>query len=755
MLLSDISVGKSCIIVKVNGHGAFRQRVLELGFVKGQVVKVVKKAPLQDPIEYKLLNSYISLRNSEAKQIEVVDIGDSIFFEDSAYYGTLSEETKTLISKSQKTINVALVGNPNCGKTSLFNEATGGNEKVGNYGGVTVDAKIESFESDGYTFNFIDLPGTYSITEYSPEERYVRKYLLESDVDVVLNVIDSTNLERNMYLTTQLIDMNFKMVAALNIFDDFEKNGNILDYQYLGEMLGFPFVPTIAKDGKGISTLITTIIDVFEDRDKTTKDIHINYGEKIENAITEIKLQVQKDKPLADKYSSRYLAIKGLQGDKLADEILSSSKEYSNIAAVSEKMRQKIVRSYNDDISTVLTNLKYGFIRGALKETFKPAESKAQNMSEKIDNVLTNRWLGFPILVFFMWLMFQATFYVGAYPQDWIEQGFGLLGEWVSTVMPEGWANDLIVSGVIGGVGGVIVFLPNILILFFFIALMEDTGYMARATFVMDRLMHKIGLHGRSFIPLVSGFGCSVPAIMATRTLENKKDRLLTMLIIPFMSCSAKLPVYILFVSMFFTKYQGLILLTIYIIGAIIGVISALVLKNTMFRKEKEQFVLELPAYRMISLKATLGHMWDRSSEYLKKMATVILGVSILIWALQYFPRSSAGQIELSYIGQIGKYFEPLFVPLGYGWELCVALLTGFAAKETIVATLEILNPTYSLAAAYSFMMFILLYTPCFATVITCAKEASKKWAIFMISYTFAIAWIVSFLVYRIAIFFM
>lgn len=798
ILLSDIPAGKSCVVVKVNGYGGFRHRVLEMGFVKGQVVTVIKNAPLQDPIEYKILNSYISLRRSEASQVEVVDIGESIFYEDSTYYGTLTEETRKQINDKQKTINVALVGNPNCGKTSFFNYATGLKEKVGNYAGVTVSAKVGVFKERGYTINLVDLPGTYSITEYTPEEMYVRQYLLEENPDLVLNIIDTSNLERNLFLTTQLIDMNVKMVGALNMFDEFESSGNSLDYNYLGSMLGFPFVPTTAKDGKGIADVIDAIINVYEDRDHTRKHIHINYGATIENAIEVVKNEVMMDKGMTDRYSSRYLSIKLLEGDKPTLELFYGSPVRDKVLELSDTQRQRIVNDYKDDSETVITNLKYGFIRGALKETFKKSSTHKYNFSEKLDNVLTNRWLGIPILLFFMWVMFQATFQLGVYPQGWIESGVELLSAKLLEVLPTGIFTDFLIDGVIAGVGGVIVFLPNILILFFFISLMEDTGYMARATFILDKLMHLIGLHGRSFIPLLTGFGCSVPAIMATRTLENKKDRILTMLIIPFMSCSAKLPVYILLVSAFFDENQGLVLLGIYLFGVIIAILSALLLKNTIFKKASEQFVLELPPYRTPTLKNTASHVWTKSAEYLKKMGTVILAASVLIWVLGYFPRYpenvmkegstavvegvvkldandgsdadsdvdgfESGEVfevgdvpdfvalqkENSYIGRIGKFIEPVLAPLGFDWKMSISLLTGFAAKETIVSTMEILKPEFSQKVAYSFIIFILLYTPCVATVIACAKESSRKWALFMVLYTFAVAWIVAFIVFRV-----
>ncbi len=814
LTLNDIPAGKSCAIVKVNGYGGFRHRILEMGFIKGAHVEVIKNAPLEDPVEYKILDSHVSLRRSEAKQIEVVDISDYNTEYEDFFGGTIDEEAEPIIHSDTKTINVALVGNPNCGKTSFFNFATGAHEKVGNYGGVTVGAKVGVFKRKGYTVNLVDLPGTYSITEYSPEELYVRQQLLDESPDVVLNVLDASNLERNLFLTTQIIDMNFKTVAALNMFDEFETSGNQLDYKYLGEMLGIPFVPTVAYKGTGINEVIDTIIDVYEDKNKTAKHIHINYGNTIENSLDKIKQKLRVNKTIDDKYHLHYIALKLLQNEAITiDFIKKIANNFEDIQKVTESEQKVVFSEYKEDIETVITNLKYGFIRGALKETFVSTKViKEVDKTTKIDNILTNKWLGFPILILFLYIMFQATFTLGAYPQDWIEMGVEQLGTLISENIPSGLLNDFLVDGVIAGVGGVIVFLPNILILFFFISLMEDTGYMARATFILDKLMHKIGLHGRSFIPLLTGFGCSVPAIMSCRTLENKKDRILTMLIISFMSCSAKLPVYLLLVAVFFTKYQGLVLLSIYLIGMLIAIIVALLLKNTVFRKESEQFVLELPPYRKPTIRNTSMHMWAKSVQYLKKMGSVILIASAIIWFLSYFPTQDAeilkydeqiaqletekagneeavnSQIEelvlernavhqkQSYIGKIGRFVAPVVEPLGFDWKMSVCILTGFAAKETAVSTMGILyhsedeedsliekiheekytegnkkgEKVFTPLVGFSFIIFVLLYSPCVAAVVACRKEFNRFWAIVLAVYTTAVAWLVSFLVYQI-----
>lgn len=777
--LSEIPTGEECVIVKVHGHGSFRNRIVEMGFVKGEKVLVVKNAPLHDPIEYKLMESHISLRRSEARLIEVVRISTEAR---EGYNGTFTEQDIAKeVSEKSRTINIALVGNPNCGKTSFFNRATGLREKVGNYGGVTVDAKQGVFHHNGYTINLIDLPGTYSITEYTPEEIYVREYITKHHPDLVLNVVDASCLERNLFLTTQLIDMNIRVVMALNMYDELTREGAQLDYNYLGHLLGIPIVPTTASKGIGITDVLDKIIEVFEDHAKEARHVHINYGQEIEDAISRIKVEIAPNKGITDEFAPRYVSIKLLEDDRIMKDQLSSVPNYEKIVEVTQKEIQQLEKSYKEDTRTIITNAKYGFVRGALKETFQPGEKDKRQLTNAIDTLLTHQWLGFPFLIIFMWITFQATFSLGSYPMDWIEAGVGALGDWVAGIMPEGPLNDMLVNGIIAGVGGVIVFLPNILILFFFISLMEDTGYMARAAFIMDRLMHKIGLHGKSFIPLLIGFGCNVPAIMATRTLESRRDRIITMLITPFMSCSARLPVYILLVSAFFPVNQGLVLMSIYLVGIVLAVITALLLKKTLFAKSSDPFVMELPPYRMPTLRNTTIHMWGKAGQYLRKMGTIILLASVLIWALGYFPLEreaapdSSEHLEQSYIGQIGKFIEPGIEPLGFDWKMGVSIVTGLAAKEIVVSSMGILyhvpdaeentqglaeslksqvdkqgNVVFSPLVAYGFMLFILIYFPCMAAIAAIKKEAGWKWAIFTMIYTTALAWVVSFCVYQI-----
>ncbi len=810
-VLSDMPTESRCVIVKINGHGSFRRRIMEMGFVKGEIITVIKNAPLHDPIEYMVMGSHVSLRRSEASQIEVADVSEQTA---AASISTFTEEIQNRIKEKSNIINVALVGNPNCGKTSFFNHATGLHEKVGNYSGVTVHAKIGTFQHNGYTINMIDLPGTYSITEYSPEELYVRQYITEENPDIVLNVVDASNLERNMYLTTQLIDMHVRIVMALNMYDEFEKSGSKLDYHYLGAMLGFKIVPTTAFKGVGIADVLDSIIDTYEDKADTHKHVHINYGTDIENEIARIKKEITVNQDIVAKYSPRYLSLKLLEDDKTTLQIFENTVNYDDIKIVAERSRKHLREVHKEEPSEVITNAKYGFVRGALKETLQQPTEGKKSLSQRIDNILTNRWLGFPILFLFLYIMFQSTFSLGAIPQGWIEGGVATLSSWLLSVLPSGIVSDLVVGGIIEGVGSVLVFLPNILILFLFISIMEDTGYMARAAFIMDKLMHKIGLHGKSFIPLLIGFGCSVPAIMATRILENKKNRIMTMLIIPLMSCSARLPVYLLLVSAFFQKNQALILLGLYLIGILLAILVAFVMKKTVFKNDSEQFVLELPPYRMPSLRNLGIHIWERTAEYLKKISSVILIASVVIWALGYFPRSSSQteavsdmiamveadetlspteqaeqiaalelhrsmlQKENSYIGKIGKTIEPIMQPLGFDWKMSVSLLTGFAAKEIVVSSLGILykvddaenitsltkalqNEVYATGpragqhvftplVAMAFMLFVLLYVPCTATIITCRKEFGRKWAWVMSVYTLVLAWLVSFAVFQI-----
>lgn len=809
--LSELKPGEEAVVVKVLGHGAFRKRITEMGFVKGKKVSVIKRAPLQDPVEYEIMGYRISLRNSEAEMVEIVSSSDFEETNERDLNRLVIAEDELKHSAIQKghEINIALVGNPNSGKTTLFNILSHSHEHVGNYSGVTVDAKKASTDWKGYHLNITDLPGTYSITEYSPEELFVRNHIFNDKPDIVINVIDASNLERNLFLTTQLIDMDIKVVIALNMYDELEEKGIDFDYNSLGKMIGIPMIPTVASKGMGLSELQDKIVEVYEDADPTVRHIHINYGQEIEGSIRTIQNVLWKNASVADRFSSRYLAIKLLEGDKNVQNHLNRYENFEEIKQTASDEIERLEQEYSERSETIITDAKYGFIDGALKETLH--YTKVQHKRTKdLDDVLTHKVWGLVIFFAFLFLIFEATFSIGQYPMDWIDAGIGWFGDIVAENMADGPLKDLLIQGVINGVGGVIVFLPNILILFFCISLMEDTGYMARAAFIMDKLMHRIGLHGKSFIPLVMGFGCNVPAIMATRTLDNRTDRLLTMFITPFMSCSARLPIYILLVSAFFEKNQALVLMGMYLIGIIVAILTALVLNHTRFKKKEVPFVMELPPYRIPTAKSTFMHMWEKGGQYLKKMGTVILGASIIVWALGYFPREVnytkdyetlieeaerkgddlvVEQLELakeaehqsnSYIGRIGHVIEPVIEPLGFDWKMGVSLFTGAAAKEIVVSTMGVLyqadreadeessalcsalqKQTYSSGTkigqkvftplvAFCFMLFALIYMPCIATVVTIARESSWKWALGSALYTIVLAWVITFAVYQI-----
>lgn len=781
--LTELADSETGIITRIFGHGSFRNRITEMGFVRGKQVKMIKNAPMLDPVEYEIMGYHVALRRSEAELIEVIAVKDAAGMnfksEDALTFG--GEGLNRFFHAAANHIDIALVGNPNSGKTSLFNLISGSRERVGNYSGVTVDAKSAVIRHNGYRINMVDLPGTYSVTEYTPEELYVRTHILNDMPDVVINVIDSSNLERNLYLTTQLIDMNVKVVIALNMYDELEKSGARFDYPMLGSMLGIPIVPTVATQGKGIDDLMDKVIAVFEDNEEIVRHIHINYGADIEKSIGLLQNKIWENADIVARYSSRYLAIKLLENDRPTGQILAPAANFADIMETAGVERAKLEKIFGEQPQTAISNAKYGFIAGALSETFTPGNDSLHRRASDIDRFLTHKYWAIPIFLFLMWFMFQTTFTLGQYPMDWMEAGVGWLSDAVGGMMNEGPLKDLLVNGVIGGVGGVIVFLPNILILFFFISLMEDSGYMARAAFIIDRLMHKIGLHGKSFIPLLMGFGCNVPAIMATRTLQSRKDRIITMLITPFMSCSARLPIYVLLISAFFPVRQGLVLFSIYLIGILVGMLSSLLFKKFLFKQEEAPFVMELPPYRIPTTRNTLRHMWDKGVQYLNKMGKVILVASILIWALGHYPArpdlTPAQQQAQSYIGRMGRAIEPVIRPLGFDWQIGISLITGAAAKEIVVSSMAVLNQTeegdnaslaaslqskrhtdgpkkgqlvYSPLVAYGLMVFVLLYFPCIAVISAIRREAGWRWAVFTLIYTTGVAWVSAFLIYRI-----
>lgn len=817
MRLSELRTGEKGVIVKVLGHGGFRKRIVEMGFIKGKTVEVILNAPLKDPIKYRLLGYEISLRRQEADMIEVVSEQEARTMQN-PYHGSITEdvpvpesELVALAKGKRRTINVALVGNPNCGKTSLFNIASGAHEHVGNYSGVTVDAKEGFFDFQGYHFRIVDLPGTYSLSAYTPEELYVRKHIIEETPDVIINVVDSSNLERNFYLTTQLIDMNVRMVIALNMYDELEASGNKLDYTQLSQLIGVPMVPTVCRRGEGVDKLFHVIIGIYEGGDflsqkgeirseiledlrdwhktyvpdhefgshKEEEDarprgymrhIHINHGPELERSIEEVKKAISQNEDIRHKYSTRFLSIKLLENDREIENFISTLPNGKEIIAIRNKETLRIRKVMNEDSEQAITDAKYGFITGALKETFTDNHLEKEQTTRVIDSIVTHRIWGYPIFFLFLYIMFEGTFVLGDYPMQGIEWLVDQLGNLIRNNMAEGPLKDLLIDGIIGGVGGVIVFLPNILILYFFISILEDSGYMARAAFIMDKIMHRMGLHGKSFIPLIMGFGCNVPAIMATRTIEDRKSRLITMLVNPLMSCSARLPIYLVMIGAFFPNCASFMLLCIYTAGILLAVIMARIFSKFLVKGEDSPFVMELPPYRMPTSKSIMRHTWEKGAQYLKKMGGIIMIASIIIWFLGYYPRhdtheSVAEQQENSYIGQIGKAIEPVIKPLGFDWKLGIGLISGVGAKELVVSTLGVLYtkmkdvenvnlsdriPITPLVAL-AYMLFVLIYFPCIATFAAIKQESgSWKWAIFAAGYTTGLAWLVAFTVFQI-----
>ena len=775
MQLSELKTGEKAVIAKVTGHGSFRKRLIEMGFIRGKSVRVILNAPLKDPIEYEILGYKVSLRREEASKIEVISEEEAKLHIATEHAGEslpaiLDREISELAEERGHSLRVALVGNPNCGKTSLFNIASGSHEHVGNYSGVTVDAKEGKFEYKGYKITLVDLPGTYSLSAYSPEELYVRKNLLEKTPDVVLNVVDASNIERNLYLTAQLIDMNLPVVMALNMYDELQARGDSIDIKQLGYLLGMPVCPTVSRDGKGIPELFDTVIAMYEQHSpKLARHIHINHGAEIEQSIDRIKLILQRDADLRARYSTRYLAIKALEDDSEVIKVISACAVGDEALAACDEEQKRIERILGSNSESAIVDAKYAFIQGALTETYTRAETAPKlTITDKIDAVVTNKWLAFPIFIAILYLIFTATFTLGQYPMNWIDWLVGKFGDLVASVMVDGWLKDLLVDGIIAGVGSVLVFLPNILILYFFISIMEDSGYMARTAFIVDKLMHHLGLHGKSFIPMVMGFGCNVPAIMATRTIESRKSRLITIALVPFMSCAGRLPIFVLLVGAFFPKTPALALMCIYLLGVVLAILSALVLKRVI-KDDDLPFVMELPPYRIPTAKAIGRHTWEKGKQYLQKMATTILVASIVIWALGYYPKNEglprSEQQEQSFLGHIGKAVAPVLDPLGFDWRMDVGLLTGVAAKELVVSSLGVmyageegdvvdendtalqsaLKNNVPLPAAVAFMIFVLLYFPCIATFVAIKNETGRwSWAWGICAYTIVVAWIVA-----------
>ena len=792
MRLSDLKPGQSAVVVKVLGHGAFRKRMIEMGFVKGRTVKDMLQAPLNDPVKYSLMGYEVSLRRSEAAQVVVAEV-------DAQGHPRPDNDPSTseipLAPGHLSAINVALIGNPNCGKTSLFNVASGAREHVGNYSGVTVDAKTGTFRQDDVTFRIVDLPGTYSLACYSPEELYVRKYLRDNEPDVIVNIVDATNLERNLYLTTELINMNRPMVIALNMFDELKQKGISLDYKKLSEMIGVPIVPTVARTGEGIRQLFDAVIAVAEDRHAVVRHVHVTLGKELEQSVGILNRALKADPYLRPRFSPRYMAIKLLENDKEVESLVEGTKDAKEIIELRDREVERLAEVFpGEDVASLIAGESYGFISGALAETMEQNPVDSADTTRVLDAIVTNRLFGFPIFLAIMAFIFWATFSVGQYPMDWIEAAVGWLGSLVEQYMPDGPLKDLIGDGIIGGVGGVIVFLPNILILYFCLSFLEDSGYMARAAFIMDKVMHRMGIHGKSFIPLVMGFGCNVPAIMSTRSIESRSSRLITILINPFMSCSARVPIYVLLIGAFFPDHATIAFMSLYILGILVAVLTARMLRRFYFKADETPFVMELPPYRLPTFKASCRHMWAKGEQYLRKMGGVILVASIIVWALNYFPlhdeqastpsfeaeQIDEGRIDTSrdsYLEMAGKAVNPVMEPAGFHWRATVAVLAGIPAKEIVVSSLGVLytgdeevaesklserikapnpvtgKPDFTSASALAFMVFVLLYFPCMATLVAIVKETGHwGYGLFSVVYNTAVAWLAAVITYQIAI---
>ena len=785
MRLSELKTGESAVVVKVLGYGGFRRRIIEMGFVRGQEVSVILDAPLKDPIEYRIMGYDISLRRKEAEMIVVMTLSEAerLAADNTPLEITKADIMQRAVASEHNNITVGLVGNPNSGKTSLFNTLCGRSEHVGNYSGVTVDAKRGTLKFKGYNIEITDLPGTYALSAYSPEEIYVRRHITEHTPDVIINTVVSSNLERNLYLTTELIDINPKMVIALNMYDELENSGAKFDHEALGKMIGIPMVPVVGPTGRGIEELLDTIINLHENRDKRERHIHIGYGSVIEENLEELNQSLRKHRDeLPAYFPPRYFALKLIENDSDVADMLRALPHFNKWQTMAQKARTEIEEALNTDIETALAERKYGFVSGALKETYTAAEYSRNTLSDKLDDIVTHRIWGYPIFFALMWFMFYCTFTLGAYPKGWIEQGVEWLYDTVRGIMSEGALRDMLTDGVISGVGSVLVFLPNIMILYLFISFLEDSGYLARAAFIMDKVMHRMGIHGKSFIPMVMGFGCNVPAIMACRTIECRTSRLITIMVVPFMSCSARLPIYMMIVGTFFNEWAGTALFLLYLLGILMAVISARLMRRFMFREQEAPFVMELSPYRIPTAKTTLRHMWTKCAQYIKKMGGLILIASIIVWLMSYYPRpevnsveDNAARYEQSYMGKIGRFCEPAFRPMGLGWQASVAILSGIPAKEIVVSTMNVLyaHPddaeaaegeelsrhaqqrianSMSTPSAIAFLLFSLLYLPCIATIMAIASELNWRWAMGSALYNTVVAWIVAWIGYHITL---
>jgi len=710
------------------------------------------------------------------------------------------------LSHNEKTIVVALAGNPNSGKTTIFNNLTGANQHVGNYPGVTVEKKEGFFTFEGHRIKIIDLPGAYSLSAHSEDEVIARNFIIENRPDVVVDVVDASNIERNLYLTTQLVELGLPVVVALNMSDVAHKQGIVIDEKHLAHLLDLTVVPTVGNKRRGIDVLLRAIIDMIDSGDQ--RAALVNYGREIEKELAKITTAVELSEIPINGKQPRWVALKLLENDAVIVGLFKDRQAGDHVLGVVDTSRKRIETLFGDTAAAIVSDCRYGFISGACSEAVTLTSQNRHEISDQIDRVLIHPILGLPIFAFVMWLMFNLTFTLGRRPMDWIEAGVDMLSNSLTMALPPGLLTSLLIDGIIAGVGSVIVFVPNIMLLFLAIAVLEDTGYMARAAFVMDRVMHKIGLHGKSFIPMLIGFGCTVPAYMASRVIDDKTDRLITMHVTTFMSCGARLPVYVLIGGAFWPAHAGNVVFSIYVLGVLIAVGMVKLLRRTRFRGMSAPFIMELPPYRVPTLRSLAIHMWERSWMYLRKAGTIILGASIIIWFLMTFPvkhefsqnyetmiqtAQTAGQqgtisvsememevaqyraamvaerIEYSFAGRSGKFIEPILKPLGFDWRLGLALISGLAAKEIVVSTMGTIygvidsgktsaslrqtlasDPKYTRLTAYAFLVFVLLYVPCMASMAVFLRETgSVKELLFQFSYTLGMAWGMALIIYQ------
>ena len=822
MRISEMYIGQKGCIVKVKGHGSARKRAVDAGLYKGVCIEMIAKDTETVSIDVEGIQRNLIL--PEASMIEVLTT------EEAAREKQVSEVStgalKELAHRHRHHMEIALVGQPLSGKNSLFSTAV---EKFYDTRPSATEVQTGERDFQGYHLHITNLPDTYSLTSQTIGTQTVRNYLVNETPDVVICVIDASNLERSMQITAQLLDMNLRVIVALNKYDIMQASGAQLDYQMLSRLLGTPVVPTVSTSHQGLEHLLHLAINIYEGADflddegeinkevmrelqewhrdivhsdddsehlaDFTRDhtlgtrykkhayrhIHIYHGTELEQSIETLRSEIWKSADTRYRYSTRFVAIALLEGDSTIEQFVRTSMPNSaTIMSLRDKERSRYRRLMGESMPKALRTAKQSFMQGALKETYiaapKSEEENNLRFTERIDRLVTHKVWGVVIFLISLFIMFEATFVLGEYPMQGIEWLVEQAGMFIERLLPDGPIKDMVVDGIIGGVGGVIVFLPNILILYFFISLMEDSGYMSRAAFIMDKAMHKMGLHGKSFITLIMGFGCNVPAVLATRMIESRKSRLITMLVTPLMSCSARLPVYIIFVAAFFPHQSGLVLMGLYLMGIILAVLVARLLSHTVMRGDETPYVMELTPYRSPVWRVILKHTWDKGYEYLKKMGGVILIASIVVWFLGYYPRSEqystpAEQQEHSYIGYIGKAIEPAIAPLGFDWKMGIGLVSGIGAKELIVSTLGVLYANQEIddtveseaqiaaalqtvttpPAALAYMVFVLIYFPCLATLIAIKKETrSWSWAIFTAVYTTLLAWCIAFVVYRV-----